>query len=102
MSKKWKTLEDNAAKIFGTKRTPFSGSNSGITSSDTLADKIFVECKRHKSQAVITLMKSTAELAEKEGKIPILYLQEPDDRSDRYIVVHEKDFFKIMQGNTEL
>ena len=97
MSKKWKQLEKNAADAFNTQRTPFSGSNSGLTSGDSLHDRLYVECKRHKSQAVITLMKSTKELADKEGKVPVLYLQEPDDRNDRYIMFHEKDLFNILR-----
>ena len=97
MSKKWQQLEQNAAKTFNTKRTPFSGSNSELTASDTLHEKFFVECKRHKNQAVISLMKSTKELADKEGKIPVLYLQEPEDRNDRYLVFHEKDLFNVIK-----
>lgn len=96
--KKWQALERSIAKIFNTKRTPFSGSNSGLTASDTLHNHIFVEAKCHKNQAVINLMQATEELAKKEGKIPILALQDPEDKKHRkYLLIEVKDLKKIVK-----
>ena len=78
MSKSWQGLERAIARIFDTVRTPFSGSNSGITHSDTLHDRLFVECKHHQNQTILTLMKETEEKADKEHKIPIIGLSHPN------------------------
>ena len=43
--KRWKTVEQWFGKIFNTERTPMSGSNSKITSSDTIHHKLYMEVK---------------------------------------------------------
>lgn len=45
MSKNWKNFERKIAKIFNTQRTALSGSNSKITSSDTLHPELYIEIK---------------------------------------------------------
>lgn len=96
---KWKNFEKSIADIFATKRTPFSGSNSGVTHSDSLHDRIFIECKDQKSNsAVLNLMKSTEELARKEKKVPMLALRNPEDeKKQKYIMFNIKDLYKVIR-----
>lgn len=72
----WKKGEQRIAKLFGSTRTPLSGGNSKITRSDSLHPDLFMEIKHHQKHAHHTLMKETAKLAKKEGKIPILCTQQ--------------------------
>jgi hypothetical protein len=95
---KWKGFEKFIASIFTTARTPFSGSNSGVTSSDSLHNRLYVECKFHQDQAVINLMKSTKVLAQKENKIPLLALADPEDESkSKYVMFDIKDLFSVVR-----
>jgi len=97
-SKRWQGFEKSIAKVFNTLRTPFSGSNSGVTSSDSLHDRLYVECKFHQKQAILTLMKDTEEKARFEGKLPIIALSDPEDKyKDKYIMFNIKDMFKIVR-----
>ena len=76
MSKHWKNIERKVAAAFGSERTPLSGGNSKHTRSDSLHPRLFIETKHRKNSAAINLYKETRELAEKEGKIPLLALHE--------------------------
>jgi len=96
-SNKWKGFEKAIAKAFSTVRTPFSGSNSGITSSDSLHDRLYVECKFHTTQAILTLMKETEAKAKQEFKVPIIALASPEAPKDRYIMLNIKDLYKIVR-----
>jgi len=96
-SKKWQGFEKAIAKVFNTVRTPFSGSNSGITSSDSLHDRLYVECKFHQKQAVLTLMRDTEAKAKTEFKTPMIALADPDSPKDRYIMFNIKDLYKIVR-----
>ena len=77
----WKAFERRVAAMFGTKRTPLSGGNSGHTRSDSLHKELFIECKKHKRMAMHNLFRSTKELAELEEKTPIIITQEPQGRT---------------------
>jgi len=96
-SQRWKGFERAIAKVFNTVRTPFSGSNSGITSSDSLHDRLYVECKFHSKQAILTLMKDTEAKAQVEFKTPIVALADPDSPKDRYIMLNIKHLYKIVR-----
>lgn len=71
-SHRWKQIEAIFAGFFGTRRTPLSGGNSGITRSDSLHSDLFIEAKQRKNPAVMNLFEKTAKLAKLEGKIPVL------------------------------
>tara|TARA_R100000808_G_scaffold21634_1_gene46768 strand:+ start:7867 stop:8208 length:342 start_codon:yes stop_codon:yes gene_type:complete len=74
-SKAWKVRESTIAKLFGTERTPLSGSNSNHgTSSDTLHPKLYIETKTREKHAVFSLMKDTKEKAKQEKKLPVVAL----------------------------
>lgn len=78
--KRWKAQERRVAEYFKTERTPLSGSNGKQTQSDTLHEKLYVECKDRKHHAVCALMDDTAKKAKNEGKIPMVCLTEPNRR----------------------
>ncbi len=80
LSKNWKNVEAKVARVFGTKRTPLSGGNSGHTRSDSLHPRLFIETKHRKNSAAVNLYHATAELAKKENKIPLLALHEKGSR----------------------
>lgn len=90
----WKAFERAVAKMFGTERTPLSGSNSKHTGSDTLHEKLFVECKYRANHAVISLYKETAKKAKMENKIPIVALKEKGD-SGFYFLIKAEHFEEV-------
>jgi tRNA1(Val) A37 N6-methylase TrmN6 len=92
----WKDFERRVATFFGTKRTPFSGGNSGITRADTRHPYLFIECKHRKKQALKTLLDSTADLAKQEGKIPVVCLHEHNQRGF-LVVCRDTDLLKVAQ-----
>lgn len=98
-SKVWQNFEKRVAAIFNTARTPFSGSNSGITSSDSLHDRLFLECKYHSTEtSLVKLMKETEEKAKAENKMPLLALGNPDDpKKNIYVMFNIKDLFKVIK-----
>jgi len=72
----WKQFERRVATFFGSTRTPLSGGNGKQTCSDTLHDRLFIECKLRAKSPVHRLFAETEKLAVKEGKTPLLALQE--------------------------
>lgn len=86
----WQRTEKDAAKDFDTERTPFSGSTSGLTRSDTLHPSIFMECKTKKKHSVKSLYDETKKLAFAEGKVPLILLRE--DGSDEVLWVFERQY----------
>ena len=56
-SKRWKAVEGELAKMFGSTRTPLSGSNSKHTHSDTLHKRYFVEIKHGEYSMIKTVYK---------------------------------------------
>lgn len=89
--KRWKAQERRVAAYFKTERTPLSGVNSKQTSSDTLHDRLYIECKDRKHHAVCGLMDETADKARGEGKTPVVCLTEPN-REGFLIVLRSCDF----------
>lgn len=75
-SKEWKARERKVAALFDAKRNALSGSNSGVTASDSRHPKLFLETKLRKRCFVVSLWKKTKELAAKESKFPVLALCE--------------------------
>lgn len=81
MSARWKQIEAIFAGFFGTRRTPLSGGNSGITRADTQHPRLFLEVKQRKNPAVMNLYEKTAGLAKEEGKIPVLGIHRKGSRT---------------------
>lgn len=97
--KAWKAFERQVAKIFNTTRNALSGINSKTTHSDTLHEKLFLECKYRKSLAIFTLFDSTKELATKENKLPVI-CQKQKGCNGFLITIHSddlQDFIKTCQ-----
>ncbi len=68
----WKGGERRIAKLFGTRRTPLSGGNSGHTRSDTLHKELFIEVKHSKKYPKEILVNKTFKEAKDEAKTPLL------------------------------
>ena len=68
----WKSGERRIAEMFGTRRTPLSGGNSGHTRSDTLHSDLFIEVKHSKKYPKEVLVNKTFKEAKNEAKIPLL------------------------------
>lgn len=70
-------MEREAAALFGTKRTPLSGSNSGHdTNSDSLHPRLYIEAKYRAKFGLVSLFRSIEKAAAKEKKLPVLVLKE--------------------------
>lgn len=95
-TKTWKRVEQRIASLFGTRRTPLSGGNSGHTRSDTLHKDIFIEAKYRQKHTAVTLWRQTAELAKKEGKTPVVALAEKN-KPGFWILVHADDIQKVAE-----
>jgi hypothetical protein len=87
--KSWKKLEQKVAQMRNTERTPLSGGNSKITSSDTMDKEFFIECKLRRNPAVWNLYEKVSKLAEKEKKIPLLVIKKKGKHGELF-VVHSK------------
>jgi hypothetical protein len=72
----WKRFEQRVAAFFGTRRKPLSGGNSGGSRSDSQHEHLFIEAKLRAKSPVHRLFAKTEALAAKEGKVPLLALQE--------------------------
>ncbi len=96
----WKSLERRVAATLSTERTPLSGSNSKITSSDTLSDTYYVECKLKARLPLHSLFLKTQMQARKEGKKPILVLHKKFSMQN-LVVLNLEDFIEIekQEGN---
>ena len=90
-----KARERQVASYFNTNRTPLSGGYSRHTRSDSLHDKLFVECKLRKRHSVISLWDETNEMAKKESKVPVIALCE-SGRPGFWIMVHSNDLNKLI------
>ena len=88
--KAWKKLEQKVAALRGTERTPLSGGNSKITRSDTMDKTFFIECKLRRNPALWNLYEKTAELAEKEKKVPVLVIKKKGKHGELF-VIHSKN-----------
>ncbi len=89
----WKNNERVVARKLGTERTPLSGGNSKITSSDTLHEKFYVEVKQRKKIPFYTTFKETVEKAKKENKIPMVVIHEKFAKR-RLIIMDYDDFIE--------
>jgi hypothetical protein len=92
----WKGTEKKAASFVGTDRNPFSGSTGGLSASDSIHDRLFLECKTKQKHSVKTLYDDTKVLADNEGKIPVLLLNETGSK-DVLWVIEQKDVAKLLR-----
>lgn len=92
--KAWKENEGRVAEFFGTRRNPLSGSGSAVTASDTRHPHLFIEQRRRKRHAVIRWWDQVAELARREGKIPVVTLTE-HGRPGFWILVRSEDLATV-------
>ncbi len=92
----WKKDERKVARFFGVERTPLSGGNSRHTQSDTLHPALFIEQKRRKRHAVISLWNEIKAKAKQENKIPVVCLTE-HGRPGFWILVHSGDLWKVAE-----
>lgn len=90
----WKKGEQRVGRHFGSKRTPLSGGNSGITASDTLHDRLFIEVKLRAKHYAVQLWNKVAKKAVREKKTPVVVLQEKG-RKGFWLVVHSSDLEKV-------
>ena len=91
----WKNFERTVAKDFGTKRVPLSGSNSGHnTNSDTLHEKLYIECKVRNSFSLWSLFTDTEKKAKVENKIPVVAIKEKG-KEGYLILIRPEDIHKI-------
>lgn len=90
----WKQSERDVAAFFHTQRTSLSGGNSKITRSDTMHETLFIEVKYRAKHSAVQLWDKTRELAELEGKTPIVALKEKG-RKGFWLLIHSDDFCKV-------
>lgn len=100
----WKSFEREVAKFFGTRRVPLSGSNSGHgTNSDSLHDKLYIECKVRGKISLWNLFVDTEKKAKVENKIPIVAIKQKGEKG--YLIVMRPDdlqkIAKIQSHKTE-
>ena len=102
-SSAWKSFERTVATFFGTKRVPLSGSNSGHgTNSDSLHDKLYIECKLRGKISLWRLFEDTERKAKQENKIPVVAIKQKGSRG--YLLVMRpldiKKIAEIQQNST--
>lgn len=92
----WKGFERLVAKFFGTRRVPLSGSNSGHgTNSDSLHDRLYIECKVREKFSLWTLFADTESKAKEEKKIPIVAIKQKGEKG-YLLLVRPEDMEKIV------
>jgi hypothetical protein len=98
----WKNIERRAALLFGARRTPLSGSNSGhATSSDSLHPGIYLEVKLRKKVGVIGLYRDTETKAAKEFKLPVVALCEGGDSRVYAVIPLESGYLLTLAGELQ-
>ena len=95
----WKKGEAKIAAMFGTRRTPLSGGNSGHTRSDTLHLDLFIEVKHSKKYPLEKLVTKTFKEAKDEAKMPLLVFLKLNN-SEPLILCKLKDIKEIASKMT--
>lgn len=90
----WKRSERELARYFGTERTPLSGGNSKHTRSDSLHEKLYLENKTQMRSRIWTLYRDAKAKAKREGKIPVVGLQEHGSHGI-LLVIHSNDLLEV-------
>lgn len=95
MSKTWKSVEMRAARFFGAERNRCSGSSgrADLSKSDSTHYALFIEAKRRKSfMAALRQANEVKDLALKEGKLPVVWLQYS---GCPWVMIRAKDIEKV-------
>lgn len=93
----WKGFERVVAQFFGTRRVPLSGSNSGHnTNSDSLHDKLYIECKVRDKFSLWTIFKDTEAKAKEERKVPIVAIKQKSEKGF-LLLIRPEDLEKITE-----
>ena len=96
MSKTWKNNELKLSKMFGARRNPLSGSNSGHSTSDTLHEEFYIEIKDGKQSLPTKLWIDTVQKAKQEGKIPMIVRHGKQEKlMDARITLKLSDFLTL-------
>ena len=89
----WKGFEREVASLFGTKRVPLSGSNSGHnTMSDSLHPDLYIECKVRAKVWLHTLYNDTEKKAKFEEKIPVVAIRQKGQKG--YLLVMKPEYLQ--------
>ena len=90
----WKAFEREAARFFGSTRTPLSGGNSKITRSDSLHKRIYIESKYRAKHAILATWRDAKAKADVEGKVPVVCVREKGKKGF-WILIHCEDLEEI-------
>jgi len=90
----WQKAERDTARALHGERNRMSGSVDQLTSGDVVHPVLYVEHKYAKRHAVLTLHRSVREKAAREGKVPVVVLQEAGN-STRYYLVDEQALLEV-------
>lgn len=97
----WKSFERTVASYFGTKRVPLSGSNSGHgTNSDSLHDKLYIECKVRGKISLWQLFIDTENKAKVEKKLPVVAIKQKGQKG-YLLVIRPEHLEKIAKIHSE-
>lgn len=99
--KTWKAEERRIAEMFGTRRTPLSGQNSGHTGADTLHPTLFIEAKQRAKIPFWTTWMEVRARARTEGKQPILVMHKKGS-PDRVAMVDLEWLVGLVQSRPAL
>lgn len=97
----WKAVERRIANWWGTERTPLSGQSSRHTHSDTLHQTLYIEVKQRKTMGIFNIFRDTEKKAKKEGKIPVVCLQEKNKKGF-LVVMKSTDIEQIIREKEAL
>ena len=73
MSKSWKAYERRVARYFGSERTPLSGGNSRHTRSDSLHERLYIECKSNMQIKILSDWGDLRRRAKATESIPVVF-----------------------------
>lgn len=91
----WKFAEDRLARFFGTVRRPLSGGGSKTGRDDGMHPRLFLSSKYGKCLPLFRLYREEREKAKKEGKTPVIALQEHSAKG-MLLVIHSSDFEAVI------
>ena len=92
----WKFAEDRLARLFGTVRRPLSGRSSRSGGSDdAMHESLYLENKYRKKHSLWTLFREVREKARREGRTPVIGLQEKDAKGI-LLVIHSNDLEHVL------
>jgi len=93
----WKAAEERLANLFGVSRRALSGDNSKSGGTDdALHETLYLESKYQKQSALWTLYRETRAKAKKEGRVPVLGIQESRSKGV-LLVIHDQDLLEVLR-----